>query len=76
MKPTKPQTQRTRHERNVPPSDSLAYTVDEAADRLRISKRTMFRLIAAGKITPSKILRSIRVSREELERYLRQTRVA
>ena len=41
-------------------------TADEAADYLRVSRKTLYRLIAAGKLPGRKVGRSWRFRREEL----------
>lgn len=51
-------------------SDRLAYRQQEAAELLGISRSTICREIAHGKIVPTKTLRLI--TREELLRYLRE----
>ena len=45
-------------------------TLDEAKDRLRVSRRTVERLIAAGQIRPTRIGRRILVTERELEAYV------
>lgn len=54
-------------------------TLDEVAERLRVSRRTIERLVSAGRIRPSRIGRRILVTDQELEAYigsLRGRRVA
>jgi excisionase family DNA binding protein len=45
-------------------------TLDEAAARLRVSRRTVQRLIAEGRIRPVRIRRRVLVTPRELEAYL------
>jgi excisionase family DNA binding protein len=45
-------------------------TLDEAAERMRVSRRTVERLIAEGRIRPVRIGRSVRVTDRELEAFL------
>lgn len=47
------------------------YTVAEAADYLKLSTKTILRLIADGKITASKVSdRSWRIKNTDIEEYL------
>ena len=49
----------------------------EVADELRVSTRTVYRLLTEGEITHVRINRMIRIPRESVERYIdRQTRTA
>ena len=45
-------------------------TLKEAADRLRVSRRTVERLIASGRIRPTRIGRRTLVTERELEAYI------
>ena len=45
------------------------FTVNEAADRLRISPMTVRRHITAGRLHAVRVGRSIRISREAIERF-------
>lgn len=45
-------------------------TLDEAKERLRVSRRTVERLIAAGQIRPTRIGRRTLVTERELEAYV------
>lgn len=45
-------------------------TLPEAADALRVSRRTIERLVAAGKLRLRKIGRSSRISEAELAEYV------
>lgn len=49
-------------------------TLDQVAEQLQVSRRTIERLIAAGRIRPHRLGRAIRVSSRELEAYLASTR--
>jgi excisionase family DNA binding protein len=52
-------------------NDSDDYlTVDEIADKLRVSKMTIYRLIHAGELPSVRIGSSFRVTRANLARYL------
>lgn len=52
------------------PADALAYTVDEAAERLAIGKTLFEDLISSGEIKTFKIGRRRLVSRTALEKYV------
>jgi len=52
----------------VKPSDVL--TADEAADYLRVSRKTLYRLVSAGKIPGQKVGRSWRFRRADLVAFL------
>ena len=52
-------------------SERLLLTTEEAADLLRVSRTTIYALINAGDLHPVHIGRSCRLSRAELERYVR-----
>ena len=45
-------------------------TVSESADRLRLSRRTVERLIASGRIRPVRIGRRVLVTERELEAFV------
>jgi len=51
----------------------LAYTREEAAELISVSPPTLDRLAARGLIRPSRATRRPLYSREELERFLRET---
>ena len=53
------------------PSDPLLLTPEEAATVLRLGRTTVYALIKAGDLHPVHIGRSCRLSRSELERYVR-----
>lgn len=50
--------------------DQPYYRVLEAADLLRVSRRTVERLIAAGELVKIKVRRSTLISSESLAKYL------
>lgn len=50
-------------------------TLDEVADRLAVSRRTVADLVARGEIAVHRIGRSVRVSEQGLAAYLRRTEV-
>lgn len=58
---------------NGPAQSQLAYTPRETAEQLRISIVSLWRLERRGLIKPSRALRTPRFSREEIERFLRET---
>ncbi len=58
--------------RDVLAGDPLLLTAEEAADMLRVGRTTVFALMKAGALRPVHIGRSCRISRAELERYVRR----
>ena len=52
--------------------DPLLLTPEEAAKVLRIGRTTIYALMKAGELRPVHIGRSCRLSRAELERYVRR----
>ena len=52
-------------------SDPLLLTPEEAATVLRLGRTTVYALMKAGDLHPVHIGRSCRLSRSELERYVR-----
>lgn len=48
--------------------DKAFYTVEELAEVLQVNKRTIYRLIQAGKLEHYKVGAQIRVAASELER--------
>lgn len=61
--------------RTSSPSGPRFLTAQEAAERMRISKMTVYRLIKAGKLPAVRIGRSYRVREEDLDRYLESSYV-
>ncbi|MFC4692268.1 helix-turn-helix domain-containing protein [Geodermatophilus arenarius] len=57
--------------RDVLPADPILLTPEEAAQVLRIGRTTLYALMKAGELRPVHIGRSCRLSRAELERYVR-----
>lgn len=56
-------------------SGALLYQIDEAAALLRVSRRTVFRLIAAAKLEVVRFSdRATRVTGESLRRFVRESR--
>lgn len=49
------------------------YTAQEIADRLKIKKTTVYELIKRGELESSKIGKQLRISEEQLSRYLQET---
>ena len=58
--------------RNLLCSDALLLTPEEAARALRVGRTTIYALMKAGDLHPVHIGRSCRISRAELERYVRR----
>ena len=58
--------------RDIPASDRILLTPEEAAAALHVGRTTVYALIKAGELHPVHIGRSCRVSRAELERYVRR----
>ena len=52
----------------------LAYSVQEAAHMLGVCDKSVRRLILRGLIRPSRALRHLLIPKEELDRFLRDTR--
>jgi excisionase family DNA binding protein len=59
------------HGKGVPPR--LAYRVNETAQMLGISEKSVRRLIARGLLRTSKALRHLLIPRSEIERFLKET---
>ena len=55
---------------DLPTSDTLLLTPEEAAQVLRVGRTTIYALMKAGDLCPVHIGRSCRLSRAELERYV------
>ena len=53
--------------------EPLVYTVEEAAAVLKISTKSVRRLLARGFLTGSKALRKILIPRQQLEAFLTAT---
>jgi excisionase family DNA binding protein len=53
-------------------TDALLMTPEEAANVLRVGRTTIYALIKAGELRPVHIGRSCRLSRAELQRYVRR----
>jgi excisionase family DNA binding protein len=58
--------------RDVLASDPLLLTPEEAADVLSVGRTTIYALMKIGELRPVHIGRSCRLSRAELERYVRR----
>ena len=56
--------------RDLPSSDRLLLTAEEAATVLRVGRTMVYALMKAGDLRPVHIGRSCRISRAELERYV------
>lgn len=54
----------------------LAYTVPEAAEKLRLGERTVWRLVRAKQIESFKVGRARRVSRAALVKYMNRQAAA
>lgn len=61
--------------RDEPTGDRLLLTPQEAAQVLRLGRTTIYALMKAGDLRPVHIGRSCRISRAELERYVRRLEV-
>lgn len=59
-KPTKPYSERRGE----------LLTLEEVADRLAVKERMVRRLVADGRLRPTKVGKHVRVHREDLEQYL------
>ena len=58
--------------RDVLAAEALLLTPEEAAHVLRVGRTTVYALMKAGELRPVHIGRSCRLSRAELERYVRR----
>jgi excisionase family DNA binding protein len=58
-----------------PAGDALLLTATEAARVLRVGRTTVYALMKSGELRPVHIGRSCRLSRAELERYVRRLEV-
>ena len=61
------------NERKQAMPEPLVYTVEEAAAVLKISTKSVRRLLARGFLTGSKALRKILIPRQQLEAFLKAT---
>ncbi len=52
----------------------LAYSVQETARMLGVCDKSVRRLILRGLLRPSRALRHIRIPKQEIDRFLRDTR--
>jgi excisionase family DNA binding protein len=68
--PKYPDGSRRRKQPRDPHPTALAYSVDEAARVLAISRRTVYELIAEGRLRSTKLYARRLVTRAELERFL------
>jgi excisionase family DNA binding protein len=50
----------------------LLYRISEAAEALGVSKASVYRLIAEGRLRAVRIGRSARIAAEDLERFVRE----
>lgn len=57
-------------------SETLLLKAEEVAAELRVSRATVYELMAAGALASIKIGRSRRVARTELERYVAELSAA
>ena len=62
----------TQRPRDLLPSDPLLLTPEEAATVLCVGRTTVYAMMKAGDLLPVHIGRSCRISRAELERYVRR----
>lgn len=53
-------------------NEQKIYNVEEAANLLRLSYRTIIRLIKKGNIRAAKLGRQYRISQDEIQRLLQQ----
>jgi excisionase family DNA binding protein len=68
--PKYPDGSRRRKQLRDPHPTALAYSVDEAARVLGVSRRTVYELIAEGRLHSAKLYARRLVTRAELERFL------
>ena len=50
------------------------YLVEELAEKLRVSKMTIYRYIKAGKISAYKLGKEFRISKEEYNKFLNKAK--
>ena len=53
-------------------ADKLLLRLDEAARALGVSRATLYRLIAAGRLRAVRVGRATRIPARELERFVRE----
>ncbi len=63
-------TDRASAKRSLPGDGVSLYTVEEAAERLRVGRTLVYYLVGKGKIDSLKIEGLRRITREGLERYV------
>ncbi len=68
------QRKRARKDRSVPPPDTLVLTVPQVADRLQISPRKVWDLIAYDKLPAMKFGNCTRVSLADLAAYMSKSK--
>ena len=66
--------QTTIEQRTEKRPQRVAFSVQETASMLGVSDKSVRRLIWRGLLRPSRALRHIRIPKDELERFLRDTR--
>jgi len=59
---------------SAPPSARLAYSIQETAQMLGVCDKSVRRLILRGLLRPSRALRHLLIPKDELDRFLRDTR--
>lgn len=59
----------------ISPNDVILMTIDEVADFLQVSPRTVRRLIEDEKLSACRVERQLRVHRKELTRFLWTSRI-
>lgn len=52
------------------PDAPVVYTVDEAAAKLRVSRSTVYKMLADGELTPTRVSRRVLIPGSEVERLL------
>lgn len=57
-----------------PPAGRLAFSIQETAQMLGVCDKSIRRLIDRGLIRPSRALRHLLIPKDEIERFLRETR--
>lgn len=63
------------HGQGLPEDAEIIWvTAAEAAEVMRVSKMTVYRLIQAQELRAARIGRSLRIAQDDLERYLREAR--